>query len=569
MADLLFGLAKTVVEGALTKAKAAIEEEATLRDSARRNLVFITLEFEMMLSFFQVANEERVKNNLVKTWVGQVRDLAYDLEDCVEFIVHLDNKSTWYLRLLPSWIAPPLPLDLAIAEIEELRARAEELSKCYLRYSHIMDSDPKLVTMQQQSSSAAAGAVALSVLTKARERQPCSQDLSQLITRKDDQELQVVSVWETVDSDLGTTSIIRKVYNDASFVPYFTCRAWVKLQHPFNPHNFIQSLMTQFYANLSCKGEQERKTIGLHVLTKMQATGEDLFEEFDQLITDKRYLIVLEGFSNMLEWDAIRTFLPDMKNGSCIIVSTQRFEIASLSIGHSYKLMELKQFSAEHSVCALFKKTRDSRGSKTICEFGQCSSSGNISSKKEIPEWMEKYPLLGRVSEMNILRRYTARACFFRIKVISVWGIAGIGKSALVRHLYHDRILDDRSQFQKYAWVDVSHPFNINDFCRDLLSDFHSERNPIEECLQLLSNYRCLLVIDDLQSMEEWNMIRTALLPEPSRSVIIVVTTDANIATYCASTKLVFNVKALEADAAFNLFKMQVCFLTHVLTDLI
>ncbi|VAI81485.1 unnamed protein product [Triticum turgidum subsp. durum] len=536
MAELVVGLAKSVVEGALTKAQSAIEEEAKLRQSAQRDLVFITGEFEMMHSFLNVATTERVENKVVMTWVRQVRELAYDVEDCIEFVVHLDTKARWWWRMVPSWCItrPPAALSLeeAVDEIEQLKARVEAVSTRNSRYTLISDSGSKPAVTNHQpvaASAVALGTTAFNVLVEARDsarRQQGLGDLTRLITKKG-KDLQVITVWGT-GGDLGMTSIIRKAYNDPEICQNFPCRAWVKLMHPFNPHEFVQRFMAQVYAAKARGGEKKGAGVGIDVLTKMEAMQEDvsaLRREFVEEVNTKTYLVVLENLTDMVDWDAVRMLLPDMKNGSWIVVSTQQFEIASLCIGHSYQSLELKQYSPEHSVCAFFKEGSQDYGDKEekpiVCLVNPNSSLENLSpgNKNAVNEWMTNYPLTGRVSEMNELRTITAKARFKNSHVISVWGIAGIGKSALVRHLYYDRMLLSSPIFQKHSWVDVSHPFNLRDFSRSILSDFLSEKDPINECCELLRQYHCLVVIDDLQSKEEWDLIQAALITTDSKSV--------------------------------------------------
>ncbi|KAM3293796.1 hypothetical protein ACQJBY_036990 [Aegilops geniculata] len=574
MADLAVGLAKSVVEGALTKAQSAIEEDSKLRQSAQRDLVFITGEFQMMQSFLKLADDERTRNIVVRTWVRQIRELAYDVEDCIEFVLHLDKKSQWWRRLLPPFVsAARQPLDEAIAEIRQLKIRVEDVSSRNARYSLISDSGSKPVVVHQQppaAARAAMGATAFHMLVEATDIAKRQYgDLTQLITKKDNG-FQVISVWGT-GGDLGTLSIIRKAFDDPEICQNFTCRAWIKLVHPFNPHEFIRSLRVQFYAN-SCK--EPGSIIGVGVLKMMEATQDDL-ETFMEELNSKKYIIVLEDVSTIVDWDAVRMFIPSSKNGSCIIVSTQQSEIASVCVGHSYQVLELKQFSTEHSVYAFTEGSQgDGIKAEEISTEHEARPDTILTSKNDAAlDWMEKYPITGRESDMNELRQYTTKARFNSFHVISVWGIAGVGKSTLVRNLFCDRILHT-TLFEKYGWVDVSHPFNLRDFCRSLLLDFHSEslgateaasnnmiriKNPIQECGDLLDQHRCLVVIDDLQSKEEWDMIKAALLSRSSKSVIIAITTEANIATCCADKEdLVFNVKGLQANAAFELFHQEV-----------
>jgi ABC-type polar amino acid transport system ATPase subunit len=195
------------------------------------------------------------------------------------------------------------------------------------------------------------------------------------------------------------------------------------------------------------------------------------------------------------------------------------------------------------------------------------------SRKKEAMDWMQNSPLVGCRLKMNQLRYYTAQAQMNHSRVMSVWGMPGVGKSALLRNLYYDRILENK-QFQEYGWVSLSRTqrFNLKDFSQRLLLDFQSEslqaketvpgrsmvgiKNAVQKCCDLLSTRRCFVIIDGLQSTEEWETIQSSLVSRDSRSktVIIVVTTEASLATYCADKEeLVFNVKTLEADAAFDL----------------
>jgi len=177
------------------------------------------------------------------------------------------------------------------------------------------------------------------------------------------------------------------------------------------------------------------------------------------------------------------------------------------------------------------------------------------SKRKAASDWVKNFQLVERKSEMNQLGNYIAKAYVNGLQMMSVWGIAGVGKSALVRTMY----------FDKYGWVDVTYPFNLRDFSRSLLLDFYSEpvqdmgiRDPTQECHKIIEDNRCL-VIDDLQSMEEWDLIQAALVSRPSRSIIIVITTEASIATHCADNEgVIFNVKGLEDKAALKLFKKQV-----------
>ncbi|XP_037482661.1 disease resistance protein Pik-2-like [Triticum dicoccoides] len=597
MADLVVGMAKSVVDGALTKAQAAIEEEAKLRESAQRNLVYITGEFQMMQSFLKIAASDRLENAVGRTWVRQIRDLAYDVEDCIEFVVHLDKKNSWWLRVIKpvSWFLRPcvdqgpLPLDEAVDELDRLKARVEDVSSRNTRYCLIGgDSGSKSATAMEKQEpvassrdEAVAPPTAFNRLFEAafKTTQKGRQwDLTQLLTKKD-QDLGVISIWGTGGGEgLGLASIAWNAYVDKETCENFACRAWVKLMHPFDPLVFVRSLTAQFHAT-SYKEERGKSIGGVRVLMKMEAAqGGDSLKDFEQLVMENRFLVVLEDLSTMADWDAIRRFFPNMMNGSCIILSTQQFEVASLSVGHPYQVQHLNQLSADHSVYAFFTK-----GSQDDVDEGKETNNApaikNTPSKvdnrknKAAKKWIDEHPLVGRESEKKVLGINVITARGKSYQAMSVWGIAGVGKSALVKNMYCDKILNCKL-FQKYGWVDVSHPFNLWDFSRVLLSNLGSDdlvasettadlcmmgsRNPIVECREILIQNRCLVVIDGLQSTKEWDLIKAELVSGCNpRNIVIAVTSKQEIATHCRGNKgeFVFNVKGLEADTAFELFE--------------
>uniref|UniRef100_A0A453A019 Disease resistance protein RPM1 n=4 Tax=Aegilops tauschii subsp. strangulata TaxID=200361 RepID=A0A453A019_AEGTS len=519
MADFALGLTKTAVEGTLSRVQLAIDEENKLRVTAKQDLRYITGEFQMMQSFLKVANKERANNEVVKTWVRQLRDLAFDVEDCVEFVVHLDNNSAliWLWRLVPSCMAPPRTreLDRAVAELKQLKARVEEVSQRNTRYNLISDSGSHAKTAtptEQLAALATTNPSAFHMLTEVWEaagRRRGMSDLQKLILGEGS-DLQMISVWGSTAADLGTTSIFSMLYSDPDICRAFRRRAWVKFMHPFKPDEFLKSLLTQFYVR------SHQENIDVDHLTKA---------ELMQQVKVHKYLIILEEVSGVADWDAIREYLPDNENGSRIIVSTKQLRNALLCTGGGeYQVSELRRFSDDRSLCAFSKKA-------------------------------------GRHSGMHdLIWQIRCRG------VISLWGISD-AKSSLINKVYTSIVYKSKQfdgvEFQRHSWVDVPAPFNLEVFSRRLLVSFRSEDLQTEEiamvgmmeepgltqeCCKFLHEDDCLVVINDLQSTHDWDLIKTAFLSEPIKGCILIITNESSVARHCVEEEDgVLNIEDLKA----------------------
>ncbi|KAI4969484.1 hypothetical protein ZWY2020_000398 [Hordeum vulgare] len=276
------------------------------------------------------------------------------------------------------------PLDDAVAEIERLKARVEDVSHRNARYNLIGDSGTNSKTSTTLATIVSKSAAVPDLMHNAA-NQPSSSafhtirevweaagkmrmrydnggwgDLKKLIT-KQGSGLEVISLWGSPGSTIGlATSIIRKAYNGPEICQEFKIRAWVKMMHPFNLDKFLKSLLTQFYAS-----SHQAKVLGEEFLGNMRAAagsrGDDLMKaQVIQHMSDEHgYLVIVEGLSTitMSEWEAIRMYLPDSEKGSRVVVEVEQLGLALSCTGEPYQVAELGQFSDGRSLCAFFKQS--------------------------------------------------------------------------------------------------------------------------------------------------------------------------------------------------------------------
>lgn len=91
-------MGKSVLNGALGYAKSTIAEEVALELGIQKGHAFVADELEMMRSFMMEAHEKRDDNSkVVKTWVNQVRDTAYEVEDSLlDFVAVCLKRPSWW-----------------------------------------------------------------------------------------------------------------------------------------------------------------------------------------------------------------------------------------------------------------------------------------------------------------------------------------------------------------------------------------------------------------------------------------------------------------------------------------
>lgn len=147
-------------------------------------------------------------------------------------------------------------------------------------------------------------------------------------------------------------------------------------------------------------------------------------------------------------------------------------------------------------------------------------------------------------------------------QVISVWGMGGIGKTTLVQSVYRSPELSG----WKRAWATARRPFNPDLLIRRLETDLvgwsketleKGLKELTEKLIRFLNENKCLIVLDDISSITEWNLVKSCL---GNAARIIVTTRERSIAKHCSKEdKNMCNLNGLEENLALELFKKKVC----------
>ncbi|CAB4272305.1 unnamed protein product [Prunus armeniaca] len=159
--------------------------------------------------------------------------------------------------------------------------------------------------------------------------------------------------------------------------------------------------------------------------------------------------------------------------------------------------------------------------------------------------------------------------------VISVVGVEGIGKTTLAKKIYNHGVVVDH--FPCRAWVSLPHGDSNNkeqlilegvakQVLRSLKPEGRQEINQnassrINEAHNILKAERCLLVIDNISTMVEWNTLKAAFpVTTSSGSRILLTTRNHKLASQVDSDNPPHQLRPLTREESWQLFNQAVHF---------
>ncbi|CDP15682.1 unnamed protein product [Coffea canephora] len=156
-----------------------------------------------------------------------------------------------------------------------------------------------------------------------------------------------------------------------------------------------------------------------------------------------------------------------------------------------------------------------------------------------------------------------------QLKVVSVVGMGGLGKTTLVKKVHEDLAI--RRHFPVRAFVTVSQPCNFLELLKDLTRQLHNDlKKPVPESIEAMTAFqlklrvkdflqqagRYAIVFDDVWNVEFWNEIRFALPENGYGNRVMLTTRIANVASASCnkSQGYVYNMVPLSFKDSWTLF---------------
>ncbi|XP_019191683.1 PREDICTED: putative late blight resistance protein homolog R1B-12 [Ipomoea nil] len=122
---------------------------------------------------------------------------------------------------------------------------------------------------------------------------------------------------------IGKTTLVKRVYEDASIISYFDVRAWATVSQEHNTREILLSLLDTKGGDIS-----------------------DLPNQLRKKLMGQRYLIVMDDIWGTKAWDDLHRCFPESFNGSRILITTRLKQVADYaSSGNNSHYMRFLNFN--------------------------------------------------------------------------------------------------------------------------------------------------------------------------------------------------------------------------------
>lgn len=377
-----------------------LEDEVSLLGGIRYKLQEIKEELVSMISFLNDADKKRVGMEGETAWVGNVRDIAYDVEDIIDEISYYRNRpqaDNKFTRFLQKTIQTPQNIWMRHCigkKLQRINERIKTIAERRQRYgvNHIeganLHDERKWMRNHGESS----------LFVSENELVGIDADKELLLRWLTDGEPQRTIISVVGMGGSGKSSLVSQVYNNPIVKTHFKCYAWISVSQNYEIEDLLKRMIMEFY-----EASRELIPTDLSGMSYRQ-----LVEMLVNFLKSVRYAIVLDDVWNINLWPEIQLSLPDGNCGSRILLTTRKEDIAFSSFGvrsrvrciqplgkeEAWILFCMKAFSSNQNKCCPPELENVAREIVEKCgglPLAIVALGGAMASKKSEVEWRKVY----------------------------------------------------------------------------------------------------------------------------------------------------------------------------------
>lgn len=350
----------------LSLSRPIIAKKSELVVALPTNMELVKDELEIINAFLKKVKTRDCRDNVMETWITQVRRLAYDIEDIVDQFIYVvgEHQGKGFWGNLKKFVKKPeslFSLDRVATEVEKVKLKLKELSSRRDRWvqSTICRPDAEIPNYDDEQG-----------VYQFRHSQVPDYDDNELVGVDEYREtltkllysehcsLRIVAVCGM--GGLGKSCLVYNVFKRER--SHFDCSSWISVSQSCKMDDIFRNMLNQLLGD-SSEVNYDTSRMGIEVLK----------EELKRFLEDKSYIIALDDIWRAPVLFEIRDTLFNSGKGSRLIITTRIDEVAAIAEDAcKIKLEPLSKYDAWILFCRkVFWKTENHACSPELQKWGE------------------------------------------------------------------------------------------------------------------------------------------------------------------------------------------------------